>query len=374
MGSIPLAVLHVDTEYGWRGGQQQLAYLATTLDKQGITSAVACQPASSMEQYCRENKLNYYTVRMHGEWDLLAGLQIARLCRQKGFTLLHLHCGHSVTLGLWAKLFASKLKLVATRRVDFQLNHRYFSRLKYANRLLNKIVCVSDEIRRIMLSAGIDENRLTTIHSGVDLSKYAHIRPPDDFRQQWSIPSDAFIVGTIAAMVGHKDYPTLLNAAKLVLEKNPKIFFCAVGDGPLEPEIRALAAKLNLGSRFIFAGYRTDVGNFLKSFDLFVLASNQEGLGTSILDAQAAGIPVVACASGGIPEMIIDGETGRLVPKENPAALSKAIFDLYDNDHKRLQLALAAQNSVVDFSIEKTVQRNVALYHSLLQGTECQNS
>lgn len=365
---MPVTVLHVDTEFGWRGGQQQLAYLAVALDKKQYASAVVCQPDSAVAKFCRDHQLTCYPTRMRGEWDLLAGLRIARLCRRNGFGLLHLHSGHAVTLGLWAKLFEPRLKLVATRRVDFRLNQRFFSRLKYTNRLLNEIVCVSEAIRQVMISEGIDASRLTTIHSGVDLSKYKHLCPSENFRDRWEIPTGAFLVGTVAAMVGHKDYPTLLKAAKLVLEKKTEIVFCAVGDGPLQKELLDLAMELDLGPRFIFFGYRTDVGSFLKNFDLFILSSKQEGLGTSILDAQAAGVPVVACASGGIPEMIKDGHNGRLVPKENPEALAQAIFDLVNDDQQRQGLAQAARNSVVDFSIEKTVERYVALYQSLVEG------
>ena len=363
---MPFNVLHVDSEYGWRGGQQQLAYLATAMNNRRDRSAVACQPDSHMMRFCRANQIKCYPIRMQGEFDVFAGFKIASLARRKKFNLLHLHSGHAVTIGLWARLFNAKLVLIATRRVDFRLRNRWFSRFKYKNPWLSKIVCVSEEIGRIMRSDGIDGQRVTTIYSGVDLLKYHRSIPSKEFKDRWGISDKAFIVGTIAAMVGHKDYPTLLRAARLVLDKRPHIVFMAVGDGPLEKEIRMLADKLNLGQRFIFCGYQDNIGNFLKNFDLFVLSSNQEGLGTSILDAQAAGIPVVACAAGGIPEMIQDGVNGRLVPRKTPKALAQAIVALADDVDQRQSLRQAALKSVADFSIEKTVKRYIGLYESVL--------
>ena len=364
---MPLGVLHVDTEYGWRGGQQQLAYLSAAMDLRHYYNAVVCQPNSHMASFCYKNQINCYPIRMHGELDFWAGFKIARLARKKRFGLLHLHSGHAVTLGIWAKLFNFNLQLIATRRVDFILQNRLFSRFKYINPLLSKIVCVSEEIRRIMSFEGVDDHRLTTIYSGIDILKYKKYEPEKDFKASWGIADSAFIVGTIAAMVGHKDYPTLLRAARLVLDKSPHIVFLAVGDGPLEKEVRLLADQLKLGHRFIFAGYQSNIGNFLKSFDLFVLSSNQEGLGTSILDAQSAGIPVVACAAGGIPEMIQDGINGRLVPKEAPEKLAHTILELANDTHQRQKMAHAAQKSVINFSIDKTVDHYVKLYRSFLQ-------
>jgi glycosyltransferase involved in cell wall biosynthesis len=364
---VPFNVLHVDSEYGWRGGQQQLAYLATAMNKRRDRGVVVCQPDSHMMRFCHTNQIMCYPIRMHGELDLLAAFKIAQLAKRGKINILHLHSGHAVTLGLWARLFNAKLRLIATRRVDFRLRNRLFSRLKYKNPWLSKIVCVSDEIGRVMRSDGVDGQRLVTIYSGVDLLKYSHSIPSRDFKVRWGISDKAFIVGTIAAMVGHKDYPTLLKTARLVLDKRPHIVFMAVGDGPLEKEIRMLADKLNLGQRFIFCGYQDNIGDFLKNFDLFVLSSNQEGLGTSILDAQAAGIPVAACAAGGIPEMIQDDVNGRLVPKETPAALAQTIITLADDADQRQRLVQAALKSVADFSIEKTVRKYIGLYESVLE-------
>jgi glycosyltransferase involved in cell wall biosynthesis len=213
---------------------------------------------------------------------------------------------------------------------------------------------------------GVPARLLKIIHSGVDIHKYDNIVPPKNFKSKLGIPEHHLFIGTVAAMADHKDYPNLLKAARIVLNNNDNITFCAVGSGPEENRVLALAKKLQLEDRFIFAGFRKDVGNFLKSFDIFVLSSHLEGLGTSILDAQGVGLPIVACKTGGIPEIIDNDINGLLVPPKNPEALAKAILYLVQNDSRRKKLGENSKQTVQQFSIEKTVQRYLELYDELL--------
>ena len=182
------------------------------------------------------------------------------------------------------------------------------------------------------------------------------------------IPENHTIVGTVAAMAGHKDYPNLLSAASIVIREKKDITFLAVGDGPDRDKIVLLHNELGLGDRFILSGFQDNIGDYLNIFDIFVLASRKEGMGTSILDAQAAGLPVVACAAGGIPEIVRHEHNGLLVPPKNPQALADAIVRLVSNMNIRREFSRNAKASVRDFSIEKTVDKNIQLYHDLLAG------
>lgn len=362
-----IRVLHIDTEFGWRGGQQQLAYLVAGMCRQGYEAAVACQPGSDLEKYCRKMAWTHYPVRTHGELDALAGYRLAQLCREKRYDVLHLHASHALALGIWAKLFGAPGRLVASRRVDFHIKKNWLSRFKYDNPYLDRIVCISDQIRKVLLADGIPARKLQTIHSGVDVHRFDGVSPPDDFRQQLGIPADHILVGTMAAMVGHKDYPNLLHAADLVCQRTANISFCAVGSGPEEARIHRLAEDLHLGDRLIFTGFREDVGSFLKSYDIFVHSSFLEGLGTSILDAQSVGLPIIATRTGGIPEIIVHQENGLLVPPRNSENLADAISNLAADAEMRQKLGRAALQSVHQFSIEKTVVKNITMYADLLQ-------
>lgn len=360
------AVLHVDTERSWRGGQQQVAWLLQGMIARGLTAALVCRPRSVLEERARTHGWPHHSVVMRSELDLLAGRAIARIARGDGFPILHLHSSHALALGLWAKLFAPRLRLVASRRVDFHLGGHVLSRLKHSSRLVDRIVCISDAVRDVLLSDGVPLSKIIVIHSGVDTHRFDGVAPPPHFRRALGIPDGHLVAGTVAALADHKDYPTLLLAARLVLDREPDISFVAVGDGPLYDRLQEQARTLGLGRRFLFTGFREDVGNFLKTFDVFVLASKLEGMGTSVLDAQAAGVPVVACRSGGIPEIVRHGETGLLVPTGDAPALAAAILELARDPGLRARLSDRAKKTVRNFDVSRTVERHLQLYRELL--------
>ncbi len=361
-----IRVLHIDSEKSWRGGQQQAIYLLEHMHRLGYPTALACKPNTAIASHCRHIGIPCFAMTMHGEMDAVTGYRIASLCKKHGYTIAHLHSAHALAYGLWAKLFHRKLHIVAVRRVDFHLKKNPLSRFKYRTRQLKKIVCISDGIHRVMVEDGIPESKLITIHSGIDLKRFDDVPLPPDFKERLGIPANHIVVGTVAAMAGHKDYPNLLHAAKEILKRTDNVSFCAVGNGPDEKEIHSLADRLELGGRFVFAGFRKDVGAFLKSFDVFVLPSYLEGLGTSLLDAQSVGLPVVACDTGGIPEMVRHNDNGLLVPPRDPVALSKAILTLVNSEKMRRDFGNRAKETVAAFSIDLTVQKNIELYRELL--------
>ncbi len=367
MGKESIKVLHIDTEKGWRGGQQQVAYLLEAMLLENYDTALVCQPHSQIQRYCAERKLPHFSIRMLGEIDFIAGIRVALLARKRGYNILHLHSGHALAIGLWAKLFYPALKLIAVRRVDFHINKNWLSLFKYKTGLLNKIIGISEAIKQVLIEDGIPPEKVITIHSGVDIHQFDDFVSNKNLRAQYDIPSDHIIVGTIAAMVGHKDYPNLLKAAKIVIEKQDNISFCALGDGPNKSDILDLAQGLQLGKRFVFVGFQENIGQFLKLFDIFVLASHLEGLGTSLLDAKAVGLPVIACETGGISEAVIHGRDGLLVPPKNEQALAEVILMLANDQQLRRKLGTTALTTVKQFDIQNTVHKNMQLYQEILR-------
>lgn len=360
-----MRIYHLDTERSWRGGQQQAVYLFEGLLAHKINMKFLCRRNSALANYLTDNELPHVSIAMRGEWDFWAGYQMAKICRQDDVDILVLHSAHAVSLGLWARLFFPKIKLIGMRRVDFHLKSR-FSRFKYQHPWLDRIVCISKGIKQILIEDGVPENKIEVIHSGIDLHKFNQIGPSADFRQQWGIPEDHIVVGTVAALADHKDYPNLLHAAQLVLKEHDNVTFCAVGDGPDGKMIRQLAENLDLTERFIFTGFQENVGQFLKSFDIFVLASKEEGMGTSLLDAQAAGLPVVGTRVGGIPEVIVHEENGLLVPAQRPSALADALVRLIENAGRRKEMGQRGRDFVRRFSKEAMVEQHRRLYHTTL--------
>jgi len=202
------------------------------------------------------------------------------------------------------------------------------------------------------------------VNSAIDPDRFAVEPMP---REALGIPDGSPLLGNVAALVGHKDHATLLEAMPLVLRELPGVRLVIAGEGELRPVLEARIEALRLGDSVRLLGYRNDVPRLLRALDAFVLSSCEEGLGTSVLDAMACGVPVVATAAGGIPEMVRDGETGLLAPPRDPAALARAIVRILREQVLAQALSRNAAALVRErFTVDRMVEGNLAVYRRVL--------
>jgi glycosyltransferase involved in cell wall biosynthesis len=186
------------------------------------------------------------------------------------------------------------------------------------------------------------------------------------FRRELGWKPGEALVGNVAHLADHKGQRYLVEAIPRVLLECPRTRFVIVGEGELEEELKSLAASLGLGDRLTFTGFRTDVPAILDALDLFVMSSHLEGLGTIVLDAMAAGKPVVATRAGGIPEIIEDGRSGLLVPARDPAALAAAVVDVLRHPDLGASLAHEGRQRVLrHYTADAMVEGNLAVYREL---------
>jgi sugar transferase (PEP-CTERM/EpsH1 system associated) len=191
--------------------------------------------------------------------------------------------------------------------------------------LVRRFVTVSDDLQRWLVhDVGIAASKVTRIHNGVDTDRYAP-RDRRASRAALQLPLDRTVIGTVGRLDPVKDHASLLRAFAALSGRDPDSILVIAGDGPCRDELQALAVSLGLTPRVRFLGVRHDVAAVLPSFDVFVLPSIAEGISNTILEAMAAGLPVIATRVGGNPELVVDGETGRLVPREDPERLAAAI-------------------------------------------------
>lgn len=364
-----LSVLHVDSERGWRGGQQQAVYLYENLLDKGLKSCFVCRNDSKLETYFKSKNLPFLSLPLANELDILSAYKIAKFCKKNKYNILHLHSAHALTIGLIAKLFFRDLITIGVRRVDFSIKKNVLSQLKYKTPFLNQLVAISEKIKNVLIDDGLACEKISVIRSGININKFDSSRK-ENLKEELNIPSDYLVIGTVAALVGHKDYPNLLKAAKIVAQKIDKVVFLAAGSGKNEAEIKNLHKILELKNKFLFLGYRTDIGNILKNLDIFVIASKEEGLGTSTLDAMSVGLPVIGTNAGGIPEVIANEENGYIVPKQNPEELAEAIINLLNDENKRNLFSKNSLKIVRKFDIQKNIEQNINLYKRLINETK----
>ncbi len=346
------SVLHVDTAATWRGGQNQVLLTATGMAARGTEVAIACRIGGELEARAGAAGAPVRPLPFRGDLWPPAILGLARLLRRERPAALLLHDPHAVSAGLVASRLAGRAALVAVRRVDFPLRGA-FSRAKYA--ACDRVIVVSRAIGEVVEAGGVRAERLRLVHEGVpDRVAAAGGR---EALEALGVPAGAPVVGNVAALTGHKDHATLVAAMALLRDRVPEARLVIAGEGELRPALEAQARELGLGDRVVLAGFRHDLDRLLPAFSVFCLSSRLEGLGTSLLDAMAFGLPVVATAAGGIPEVVEDGVTGRLVPPRDPAALADALaVALGDEERRRAWGAAGRRRFAERFTVGHMVE------------------
>ena len=366
-----MKILHINTEKTWRGGEQQTLYLLKVLRERGVFCHLVCQPGSPMALKALEAGLAVYPVLMRGEGDPIASFHIRNLIKTVQYDIVHSHTSHAHTLAYFASLGCRVCRLV-TRRVDFSIFRHSFLRLsgiKYRH-MADFFIAISHKIKAVMISDGIAAERISVVHSGIDLQRFAGVSGAHLISEFNLAPGEKVVIN-VAHLAGHKGQQYLVRAIPRIVEKFPNVRFFIVGKGELLAELEALAASLGITHELIFTGFRDDVGAFYKIADIFAMSSVQEGLGTAVLDALAEGKAVVATDCGGIPEIIHDGKTGRLVEPANPEALARGIIDLLSNPEQAARLGARGRAMVQSkFSIETMAENNLAVYRKLLSAED----
>jgi glycosyltransferase involved in cell wall biosynthesis len=354
--------LHIDTARTWRGGQNQVLVTVNGLRSLGHRTMLVAHPGGELRQRAQEG-LELLPLAPVTEMDLGAAWRLSRAIKQLKPDVLHAHDPHAVAMAAMALSMSTQLAkppLIASRRVDFHLKGNALSRWKY--RQVDCFICASRAIREMLVADGVPAQRAVTVHEGIDLERIASA-PPAKLHEDFWLPHEAPIVGNVAALVPHKGQRHLIEAAALVVRQVPDARFVIAGEGELRPALERQIKDHHLEKHVFLAGFRPDVLSLHKAFDIFVMSSVTEGLGTSLLDAMAAGKPVVATAAGGIPEVVVDGETGLLVPPRDHDALAGAIVTLLKDAGVRRRLGDAGlRRAQQKFSAERMVQETLRVY------------
>jgi glycosyltransferase involved in cell wall biosynthesis len=364
-------VLHVDDQPGWRGGEQQMLYLAEGLMRRSVGTALVVQRGAPAARKAREAGLAVHEIAMRGELDLAAAWRLARIARAGGFSILHSHTAHAHTLAvLAARLFRARCRVVAHRRIEFPVGRAALGlgRLKYGSGV-DAYVAISNRVKETLMDAGVPEWRIFVVRSATDPRRFLGAAPEPGLRASLGIPDDAFVVGNVGALVDHKDHATLLRACRIVRDAMPKAWVLIVGEGPLRESIVAAARELGMADRLVMPGFRWDVPQLIRTFDVFALSSSEEGMCSTLLEVAAAGCPIAATDAGGVREAVLPGETGLVVPIKDPAALAEAILDLSrDAARARLMAERGRERVVREFNVDVLTEQTLAVYVRVLRG------
>ncbi|CAB4943639.1 unannotated protein [freshwater metagenome] len=309
-------------------------------------------------------------LNVRREWDLRWGMRLRRELVENPVDILHAHSPYPAGI---ARLVVRTLPSRLRPRIVYTLHNTWgsFSRL---TRLLNGLTYGLDSadiaVSRIVNDTLTPRRRERTevlVH-GIQLDEArSQMGKRASIRSELGVAPDEFVVGTIANFRAQKDYPNLLEAARLLKQGDVPIRIIAVGQGPLEEEMRALHDSMALGDRVLLLGQRDDAVAVLGACDAFVMASKNEGLPVAIMEALALGLPICATSVGGIPEAVTDGVEGQLVPPSDPESLASALTRLATEPVLREQLAAGARESGERYDIRTAVTRIEEIYREVLR-------
>ena len=365
--------LHVDTARTWRGGQNQVLLTVNGLRSIGQRAALVAHPDGELRRRAAEG-LDLIPIAPRMEMDLSAAWKFSRIIKRLQPDVIHAHDPHGVALAALAlsigsgaanrstgsRQGASMPALVAARRVDFHLKGNSFSRWKY--RQVDCFIAASEAIRQMLVGDGVPADHTVTVHEGIDV-EHVIAAPAVNVHEAFWLPHGSPVVGNVAALVPHKGQRYLIDAAHLVVQQVPDARFVILGEGELREHLEKQVREHHLEKHVLLPGFRTDVLGCLKGFDLFVMSSVTEGLGTSLLDAMACARPIVATRAGGIPEIVEDGVNGLLVPARDHHALAEAIVRALKDADLRDRMGEAGFARVSErFTDERMVSETAGVY------------
>lgn len=385
-----------------------------------IEQIVFCPRGSSIDNFCKKNSIKTYNYSK----KLLPfiALELKRSVRREKISLLHSHDGHAVGIGAWAAFFGMKTPQVLHRRVIFPLKKNPFSLYKYNNSAVKRILCVSEAVQQVIQPCLRNPERAEVLYSCIDLGRFAqnkaisseknsdipsaseqtstlshsndsakapsnatpksHTQTQNQYHtisdrplhRQYNLPDNAFLIGNVAALTKEKDLLTFLKVAEIVTATHPQAHFVLVGEGKMRNSLQQFAKEKKLENRVTFAGFRDDIPALVSEMDIFLTTSRSEGLGTSVLDAFAAGTPVVATSVGGIVEMVEPGVSGLLADAGDAKHLADLVVCLMEDSRLREKLRKGAFEKVKQFSVKNLGKMIKDQYTKVLQEEKAENS
>ena len=354
-----LKILHIDPEKDWGGGEVQVAGLLGHLARWGHESHLCCASGGRLAEEVRTSGTRIFPLRMRNEVDLRPILPLRRLIRKEGYDIVHFHTKRAHALAAWLGRIRPGVRYVVTRRMDYPVRKNWYNRLLY-NVGVDGVVAISEKIAALLAAGGVRKEKIRVIPSGVEPARFgAALRA--------GAGSGPPIVGTAAVLEERKGHRVLLEAAAQLKQQGLRPLYRLAGAGSQGESLRRLAAELDLSAEVAFLGFVPDIPAFLSTLDVFVLPSLHEGLGVAVLEAMAAGKPVVASRVGGIPELVEAQVTGLLVSPGDPRALAQAVGRLLsERDLAREMGAKGSERVRRHFTMERMAKRNEEFYYELL--------
>ena len=360
-----MRIMHTESSTGWGGQENRTLNELISMRDRGHQLALLARPGAKILARASEAGFETFAVNMRGALNFPAIFKLRAVLKAYCPDIVNMHSGRDTQLVALAAhtLGGLRPRLVRTRHLALPIT----SRFTYST-LPDHVVGVSEYVKDYLVSAGVPESRVTAVPTGVDFARYDLTGIHGTLREELGLAANSLLIGTVAILRAKKGHAEILDAAGEVLRQYPSAHFVFAGDGPQMANLRDRIQAEGLTGRVHLLGLRHDVTNVLASLDLFVLPTHQEALGTAFIEAGAMGVPVVATNVDGVPEVILDGKTGLLVPPCNGKALIAPICRLLEDSALRKCMGNSAKAFVRQkYSLEVMAKGMESVYQRLLE-------
>ena len=348
-------MLHIDAGRSWRGGQRQVFLLATGLRDLGYRVLVVAPTGSPLIRRSEHAGLPTYRLTMRGEWDIRSARELRAVAREWSAGIVHAHDARSHSIARIALLGKRKTRLVVTRRVAFPPKQ---VRLKYRYGV-DAFIAISQAVRAVMIKAGVPAGLIEVVYSGVPAPQ---VRRQRNWRKERGWPPSSVVCGIVGAMTQEKGLDLVGGIARRLpgelFRRTRLVLLGGKGKGGTTVS----------GVEGFDAGFVEEIHEAVAGLDVLWHPARSEGLGTSVIDAMALGVPPIAFAVGGLPEVIEDGRSGILVAPGDTAGFVRAAAALISDDGLRALLAEGARQRAREFDSKRMIERTAEVYNRVIAG------
>ncbi|MBI5197615.1 MAG: glycosyltransferase family 4 protein, partial [Nitrospirae bacterium] len=342
----------------------QVLYLLEGLKREGLSNILVCPSGSRIASKAAPFADRVYPLPIRGDLDLPFLWRLRKILRRESPDILHLHSRRGADLlgGIASRL--SGIKTVLSRRVDNPENPFWIGS-KY--KLYDQVIAISEGIRRVLIGQGVSPEKVVCVRSAVDTKKYLPgVCENSGFQGTFDLPPGSRVIGVVAQLIPRKGHEYLLRSLPEILQVFPDDRVILFGKGALEGKLRGLCVELNIDDKVRFAGFRDDLPRIFPCLDLLVHPALMEGLGVTLLEASASGVPIVATDVGGIGEAVLDGVNGYLIPPGRSDAIAEAVMKLLRDPEKGREMGRAGRGIVeTEFSIDAMVRGTLRIYQEM---------
>ncbi len=361
-----ITILHTESSKGWGGQEMRIILEALGMLRKGYRVKIAAPENSNIYPRAREQGIEVFPFRFQKN-NPLALLKMSSMINKEKIDIVNTHSSSDSWVSTIAAKFSNgKPKIIRTRHLSTPISKSSFSRLIY-NTLPSAIITTGEEIRQRMINdLGFEAAKIFSIPTGVDEGRFS----PERVRSV--LKRNGFSAGMVGVLRSWKGHPFFIEAIPHILRAIPDALFYIIGDGPQMPRVKSLIQSRALEDKVFMLGQREDIPEVLASLDVIVHPSTaNEGVPQAILQALAMEKPVVASDVGAIKEVIVDGQTGFLIPPQESRAIAAKVIDLYKNPLLRKKFGAEGRILVHhSYSLEKMLERTENLYRRLLTETK----